>query len=711
MKNSKLRKVMATAVAVMASFSLVVPSAAFADDGSTGGGTGGGGSSGGSQRGVQWASIAYKTPGKAYDSFIKKSGYRKSTTDGEIKKRVGDIKICKNSNVIWYIKSGKYWTFNYDGATHSKRWNGSGTIESPKTKYGSRGPTDAEIRAFKVWDKKENGNKINKKPGYTIICSGAFAKPTKTWETVKKSTAKNEGNKYEVTKPYSWTTEVKAQPIKVDAKDASKNTKTDPIGEENLNDQKSKNVKTNYGKLWDSLNTKKGQGMKPSEVKKKVKEALAKDAKLKHSTVNLNAKNKAGMAEGGVLNIYERTRPATIKAVETVTTVTTTTCVYTQEWDSEKGKYKPPKKKCTSKKDKTSKNTVTKKTATAQNTGFWQMLAVHCNKLELEALLKADKSIKLVDTGDSTKGIAAVVYSKKYKQQPKTLDFGDSTNTNKAKKATGFLGFYDKECPFDCTPSSKASDGASGSNGATKNVGTTENVVSGGKYGATSDNHTNNFFEFFRDNEAKNVKVDVWYPKSTGVVKYDKSAPKTTTIVRDKNGTPGVSGDGGKFTMKTKSGKELFKGEDKVKTQKNNWNKNVDDKFTNSNATILDGLQREFSVKATWASEDNKPQIINVKWEYGADVSTRFFGKDVGYGVKGVQNTGETVKATANIEGKCYSNFGTTNQFDTTEVFNKNTGTNTTNGLDNKILEKDSTNHPKEKNTNLVFNFVRSTTE
>jgi len=705
MKNSKFGKILGTTVALVTALTLAAPSTSFAANGGgdTGGGTGGGGNGGGSQTSVQWASITNKNAGKAYSKFLGKTGLPKANVEREIRKRVGDLNVCKRSNVIWFIKSGGNWTFNYTGATHGKAWNGRGTIENPKTKYGSRGPTDAEIRAFKVWDKTENKTKINKKPGYTIICSGAFSMPDKKWKEVSKSSNTTSKDK-KYTNPYTWTTDIKRQNIQKKAKGT---INKDLIGEENLTDQKGTPVKSNFGKLWDKVKAGKYKNLKTSELKKKVDAAVKKDESKAHGTVNLNAKNKAGMAEGGVLNVYERTLPATITSTEKVTTVTTTTCNFTQKWDMKKGKYKDPTKKCKDTKAKSSKFSVSASKATQQNTGFWQMLSVHCNKIELEALLKADKSIKVVDTGDSTKGIAAVVYSKKYKQQPAELDFGDAENSNKAKAATGLLGFYDKECPFDCTPSSNSGDGASNANGATKNKGTnSENVVSGGKYGATSDGKSNNFFEFFRDNEEKAVSVDVWYPKSSGVVKYDKKAPKTTTIIRDPEGTPGVTGkDGGKFTMKTKGGTELFTKAQDAKTQKN-WSEDI---FSNSNATILKGLEREFLVKATWASDTNKPQVINTKWEYDADVSTKFFGKNVGFGAKSAQKTGSVVTASTPIEGKCYSNFGTKSQFDTSKLFNTNTGTGTTNGLDKNVLEKAT--KPQEKQTNLVFNFVRSTTE
>lgn len=702
MINTKLRKVMVSAVALAASITVVAPTAAFAaDGGDTGGGTGGG-SSGGSQRGAQWASIAYAKPGKAYDKFIDKAGYRKSHTDKQIKKRVGDINICKRSNVIWYIKSESNWTFNYDGATHGKRWNGSGTIENPKTKY-NRGPTDAEVRAFKIWDKEENGKIVNKKPGYTIICSGAFAMPDKTRKTTSKKSDTKGKKPYTATEPYSFSTEIKPQSI---GKNGS-----DPIGgkKNQLETQKSKTKMTNYGNLIKELKKTKGKGLKPADVKKKVKAALDKDKKLDHMQLDLSPNNKAGMAEGGILNVYENSMKATVTAREFVTTSTTTTCIYTQKWNMKKGKYDKETKKCSDKKEKTSKTSVSTNPPTQGPGGFWQMLAVHCNKVEFDALAKAIGEDRIVQQGDSAKGIAAMIHTKKYAQQPSKdkLDFGSESNPNKAKAATGKIGFFDKECPFDCTPSLDTKDGASDKNGATKNVESTGKVTKDGKYGATSEKHTNNFFEFFRDNEEKSVSVDVWYPKSNSNVKYSGAAPLSTTIVRDPNGTPGVSGtEGGKFTMKTKSGKELFK-KDAETTNQKNWENGKE--FSNSNATLLKGLHREFLVKATWASDTGKPQVINTKWEYKADVSSNILANEVGFGVKGAQEKGKTAKVSTPIEGKCYSNFGTQDQFDTTELFHKNTGTDSTNELDKNIIEKSE--KPSEKKTNLVFNFVRSTTE
>lgn len=679
--------------ATLALITLSSSTVALAD---TGGGIGDNSNAGTVTNGFAWNSAAYNTQGKAYNEFIKRAGWSKSSVDSQIVQRVGNLEVCKNSNVIWWVTSSGKWYGNFSGRTHGADWavTGKGTIENPAAKFGDRAPSVAEVNAFKTWDKTKNGNKIEKIPGYTIICSGAYQRPDKVWTTTETS-SKDANNSIEITNPYSRNVEIKPQ-LLVNGKD--------PIGVANLHTQSGGSKKTNYGLLWDKVNTTKDAGLSPTALKQQVQTALDKDAKETHSNISLDDANKSGMAEGGILNVYERTQYATLTSTETTTTKTTKTCTHKQTWNISTQKYNPETVNCTSKDAVTKKSTVVKKNGTLKDTGFWQMLSVHCNQAQFDALVKSDAEIKQVSTGDASHAISAVAYSKQYDSQPSVLDFGDPNNTNSAKKATASLGFYDKECPFDCTASSTAV-GASGNNGAvnntgSKNVSTTQNA----KYGAVSEGKNNNNFEFFRDNKQHKISIDSWYPKTDGVVSYNGSAPLTTTITRWASGTPSVTdSEGGRFTMKTTDGKKLFTGNDSTDLTQKNW---AFKEFSNPTTTVLKGLYKDFIVQSTWASDSGKPQQLNVKWEYAPSVSTNILANNIGFGVGSARNIGTVAKVSTDIQGKCYANYGTDKQLSTIKELGENTGTGTNNNLDSILIQGAGNNQ-----TNLIVNFVRSTTE
>lgn len=696
----------ATSVMLMSS---VTPAVAAGD---TGGGGDNDHNAGGASSSQSWVSVIKDGTNKdgtskTWDLFLKKAHW--GNTISRLKDLNVNLKVCQTSSVIWYLANSKdYWSSGYQGYTHGPIWNGNanrnGSIEKPYKALGDRKVTQREVDNIIKWDKEENGHRIDKstkdsKGGYTVLCSGPdrIAPPPIITLENGKTTSNKESISF--TEPYSWTTDVTRQ--------ISKSGK-DPIGVDNLHNQSGTPIKSNFGKLWDKYNTSKDQEVK--NLKQQVEAALEKDKTIDHSKLSLDQKNQEGMAEGGVLNVNERTQYATLNTTKTTKNTVIMKCTTTFTWDDSKNDWKA-NKKCAKDTTKTEVSyTANKSQGTLKNTGFWQMLSVHCNQAQFNELINSDNTLKVVNTGDATKAISAVVNTKKYASQPKVLDFGDSRNTNAAKKKTADLAFYNKECPFDCTPVANTT-GASSENGATSNVingkGTVKSVR-GGKYGVVSSDITNNSFEFFRDNKDQKLVADVWYPKDNAVVKYNGAKPLTTTVTRDASGTPGVaSNNGGQFTMTTKSGKKLFTGSTAAKTQMN-WDVTT---FSNSTATILPGLEREFNVKSTWASEDNRPQIINIKWEYAPSVGTKVNAVNIGFGSGSSQKLGSTKTLVADIQGKCYANFGTNAQKSTIDAFQQNTGSGTTNNLDGKLFESATGLGAKDKQTNLVLNFVRSTTE
>lgn len=659
----------------------------------TGGGTGGGGSTG-QQSGFYWASVSSSSAGSAYEQFLSKSRWSRATAEREVAARVGSIQVCQNSDVIWFLMGPSVWAYNFQGyPTWLTHWMFQGSIQSPRVLAGPA-PTGSQYQNFIDWDNGVGGMRRDNSGGwndygYTIVCSYATYRPPITRNTTEVTVAPPTTKTASYTEPYSWTTELTRQPIT-----GGPAGKKDPIGVDNLHDQSLVTVKTNFGSFWDSVNT--SNAMTPQQLNDGAAAALKKDETLGHGVASLDAANKEGIAEGGVLNVKEQTKYATVTTSETSTVTTTRNCTYTRTWNSYWAAYNAETSSCNSSSSTNIARTSSKVAGTQQNTGFWQMLAVHCNLAEFDALLKSDSSLKQITTPDTSNAISGSVITKNYGQQPAKLDFGDSTNPNAAKAKTGNLAFFDKECAFDCKPNAIGSD-ATASNGASTNVGGAGAIEN-------SDKIKSNVFEFFRDNGAKKISIDTWYPEDKDGVTYEGEAPITTTITRDVAGTPSLDGSsGGQFTMKSTEGNTtLFKGTSTDVSNQKNWNSST---FSGPTATILKGLHRDFTVQSTWASDAGKPQVFNFKWEYTPKVTTTVPVSEIGFGSASAQNVGKTGDVTTQIEGKCYNFFGTApaDAPDMTSQLGTNTGTGTTNNLDNKLLT--------DAAAKLTTNFVRSTTE
>lgn len=520
--------------------------------------------------------------------------------------------------------------------------------------------------------------------------------------------------KFEITCPYGTNVTVRRQ-ITVDGKD--------PIGENNLHDQAGAEKKTAFGHKVDSLKKDEKKGKKPSvATAKKQLEAACKQSKASSNSVNLDAKNKAGLAEGGVLNVSEFSRNATYGVSEGWEKLKKCT-IY--EFHYKPGTNpKDPKNQiglhavgsCMNKQPKVKNHwtgPVTFKTTSAKITGFWQIISVHCNKEDFQKLVKETNGIQVQKTDDNNGKFTGVAYSKVYTKVPARMDFGDTRNAaGTAKRKSGTLGFYDKECPYDCTPASKTKQ--AGKNGANKNINNgTPSDGTKGKFGAVSENN-NNKFEYFRDNEPRTITVDLWYPKNGNGVNYNGKKAITTTVNKWDRGTPSIDGsDGGKFTMKAQ-GKELFKGSSALKNQRN-WDATP---MNTKNSTILPGQYNSFTVQSTWPSEKNRPHVVNVKWEYAPNVATNFATNGLGFHNQQVGNhiektaTRSGVKnSSAPIQGKCYAQFGTFDGINTESMFYKATGTGTKNTIDGKLAQGDTQKKPNDDSSNLFISFVRSTTE
>lgn len=118
---------------------------------------------------------------------------------------------------------------------------------------------------------------------------------------------------------------------------------------------------------------------------------------------------------------------------------------------------------------------------------------------------------------------------------------------------------------------------------------------------------------FFRDNEDRTVRADVWYPKNMSesglITKQNEPAEKTIVKLYD-GGTPEID----ITTIETSTGS---KKETKI------------DKF-NENFTI-NGHVNKFNMKSQWASDEDKPYELGIDWVYKAEAENNIPTKLNGY--------------------------------------------------------------------------------
>lgn len=721
------RKGAIIATCVLSLFATAIPSVAFAGDGDNGAGEGGGGGRGTVSNG-SWVSFSYDKKGEAWKELLKYNETRDSNVKREVQKRVknGGVQLCKNSKIIWVI-GGKYngkniWVYNWNGKTDESAPAGRGSIRSPKKQVGKK-ITEQDWSNFINWEKSgaPGTGGYHKNPGYSIVCSGPFdTVPPKTGKYTKKLSpiVKKEGEQF--THPVAWNATVSPQPIKKSKNSgAPNNVSLDPIGKGgDLHSQNIASTTTNFGKLWKEVQ--KGKKYSPADLKKKVKQALDADKKAGRKGVDLDKKNIAGLTEGGVLNVTEFTQYATVSAQKTATTPRHQECTWEQTWNDKENKWNPRKDKCSKPihGKTTYSTTTTSKNSTQKETGFWQVLSTHCNPDGVESLKKtkaANGKKFTIHKNVAKEKYSAVVYTPKYGKRPKHVDFGDSKNPNKTLAETGYLGFYDKECSFECVPNTKNEKGVIPSENARDNI-RDHNKVKDGRYGVRTDDEkvNSNNLTFFRDNELRRIQPDIWYPKSNGGVSYKGDKAVTTTVSRWNGGTPRVRDNSGQgeFAMfqtsmkngNPEAGTVVFDPKNKQKANQRNWSTETGQYDTYA---VLPGEVNDFVVQSTWASTAGKPHVFTFKWEYQPNVSTTIPTR-LGFAPNGAKPLAGNPKNTSTpIEGKCYAQFGQNTAPDYSKQFNKNTGTDTKNNLDGNVDYKGGNGGPEH----LRVKFIRSTNE
>lgn len=700
-----------------------------------------------------------------YDGTYTKSGHRADLIMDRFNSLsslsgVGDrenlINICKSSETIWYV-TGHNFSYGGDYLSWMSQVNTSHPDGMFPRNFMQASPADNSSLNSGLTSRVYQWA-VENDPGqrdYTIICSSVSdliisepppsttsTTPSSTTSTTPSNTSttttsspspstsypprvitdteyRDEGNPPQVNNAYwdgvySYTTTVQRQNI---------GTNGDPAGELNLHDQQfNPNVtdgsqgykKTHFGRLYDRVHSGDLGSISTDSLRSMVNQAKALDAQEGHAHMDLDAANKQGLAEGGVLNFNEYTRYARITSRETIRTkkiipievtttvdenvipfiiITTRTERPDLAYDVEVGRdYHNSRSR-----------------GTPEQTGFWQALSVHCNQEDFNALLNAVSGETVVNTGDPTNKISAVVYTRKYSSLPSPLDFGNPAHPNSIARKTATVDFYTKECPFECTVD-KNDPNATGGNGGNTNVNDTPgpNNSIGNNWGGTNDNDQRNDsrFVFFRDNETKRITTDTWFPKAGNTVNYEGEAPLSTTLIRWSEGTPELPGGSpsGEFIMTSAhSGKQLFDGSKTTPSDQANYSTAVAE--SGPTFEVLPGLHREFDVRGTWSSEQNKPQTFNFKWEYAPNVSTVVMTDNIGFGRNGTREYSQTTQTTR-VEGKCYARYGTTIPFDTTQIAHDNTGEGTSNNTDRSLLEG-----PGDQDTNLTIKFIRAVAE
>ena len=231
----------------------------------------------------------------------------------------------------------------------------------------------------------------------------------------------------------------------------------------------------------------------------------------------------------------------------------------------------------------------------------YQILSVNCN-------LDGFNSVKNSTGGDviaigNGDGSAAL-------KTPAKL--GRTTGNLGKSGATSTSSFYTdgESCDvFTCTvtPNASVLNDAKNNNGNTNLFG---EVLEDGTVGETNEAGE---LVFFRDNEDRQVRADLWYPKATGLADLDANfgSPAKDTFVK-------VYDDSTSGHVNPTPEIEL--------TTIVPWNKPESYKI---GLVDIGGVKRyddeinRFNIKSQWASEDGAPYQLGVNWEYKATGKNR----------------------------------------------------------------------------------------
>lgn len=703
---------------------------------------------------------------------------RSETTVGNVDKwSLHNKPACKATNDVWILIPGA--TFDkWHSAYHSDGWRFS--LWAPDTAAGAKANHESVINEMVnnggvglSWNDAKN--RLSRQ---NMVCISTDNRPDQVnWDYYVREELPRTAN-FTKNEPYRLNVTVSPQPIE---------GKLDPIGKQNLNTQSSSET-TNFARVWDELLTKSREsGYENQNIYNdflsKFDEAIRQDATRERKQVELNRENLEGMGEGGILNVDEHTYYARSDVSTTTTRYYVERCVaeykHGQWRNREQGLpcervndphinphnlpkppahwakngnvaaawhhnnnnphrqneftyYTPPQGQWGRTSWEKYKSTITVAHPTQRNTGFWQIISAHCNELGFQQLKAAmGNSLEKLDAGNSGNAISGLYKTQKYDSRPAVLPLGHNhTSLNSAQRETAKLGFYDKECPYQCT-AHESFEESTISNDAKFNTSKSDGFFNGkdkpvnanGYFGSIlndkSKHHSGNVdeifsnskktegnrFEFFRDNEFNNFRVNTWFPIPTDSIIYEGEQAKSTMVTLNPNGTPEV---GKEFNMKyidvarntgkmdaygnidglpadqwweiggppapsdtrvgllnkdSSSSGSLFVKENAKFGTNALVTKNFDtsERYNSPYQSVIPGTVNYFSVKSSWASEVNKPQSVSFNWEYSPIVKSKV-PATLGF-TAGGNNTLATFKEVGTrVDGRCFSEFGTLEQ-------------------------------------------------
>lgn len=307
------------------------------------------------------------------------------------------------------------------------------------------------------------------------------------------------------------------------------------------------------------------------------------------------------------------------------------------------------------------------------------------------------------------------------------IQWGSTTWNTPGKNSGQIDPTYTKECPFDCVADasvvrSNIRKGVANDPNAPGDTRTSNDILTKDAYGVQVWPNKNgqdpdlngpykantSHMQFFRNNEWNYFTVDRWAPASTDGIRYDGGDAKSTTIVRNADGTPWMANGTRLTNMDANAGgwKPLFNGNGNVVNQ---WSSSTNDRFDTNTSNQIGGQATQFRIKSAWATENGKPLKFNVKWEYEVDNTVRtptvWKIRNNGTNLDTVSVT--TVDQTTKVDGKCDSQFNRAGQVyqDHTDYAQQGTGVTRKNTQDVNFEE----DNPMKGWFSITF--VRATSE
>ena len=315
----------------------------------------------------------------------------------------------------------------------------------------------------------------------------------------------------------------------------------------------------------------------------------------------------------------------------------------------------------------------------------WQFLNVRCNKDELEDIIRS-----LGGRGDNSvtsKEGSGTVYTPVVKNRVATF-FGDPNSSDPALRKTAEERFYSDTSSCEIPPGDggkllcEANPGHDSSNDNHNNIQNRGTSLTN-SYGAQTlerDNlskvkESSNIFTFFRDNISNPFRVDVWHPTGSNNKDFDISDNLTaefTQFIFSPDGTPTDT----KFNFEDKNKNKILNGSE--------LNKKV----------TIKGQENRFHARGSWSSDKGHPHKGNIRYGYNVKVINNYPSVFSGKG----PNAGANRQYTSLLPTYCDVVFNSTEKH-APKVDNR---------FNAKLSDKEMNYDGKNPNKDLTLNFNRS---